>query len=514
MTHFKKAILATFLSLSLATTVADNTEIESSSHQRNLSSSIDCSVESNHDHYQCICKNSKNKFLPICKVWSEKLAKGSTASKSQRIINGEDVPNGKYPWFAKMTYPSSYEFRGCGGMLVSPEWVLTAAHCVENGFGNLAFEIGALCQNSDWSANNNCGQTRERRSVVRGVSDPRYNSNTVEYDFALAKLSSRVTTTPVPLDDGLSLNSYSDGKANLYPIGFGTTETGNISTRLMEVEVKYVSNSECRRSYGSGITGDEMMCAADQGQDSCQGDSGGPLYDADNNVLAGVVSWGYGCADPNFPGVYARVAHRYNWITETICADHSLPKPAYCSGNDNDPAPPSPTPPSPSPPTPSPPSCVDSPLNWHDADGPVYDCSWYAKDNNCAEYGDYFEGIGGKTAKEACCVCGGGDKSDGPDGPDGPDNDDTCQDVDYKFQVNGRNRHCKWASMNASRCNKANVSELCPVTCGASCVPFDTVGSFTLPNGNEKTCSWAAKNTTKRCRNYVVRANCPVTCQV
>ena len=64
MTYFKKAILATFFSLSLATTGADNTEIEAS-HQRNLFSSLDCSVGSNHDHYQCICKNPNNKYLPV-----------------------------------------------------------------------------------------------------------------------------------------------------------------------------------------------------------------------------------------------------------------------------------------------------------------------------------------------------------------------------------------------------------------------------------------------------------------
>jgi secreted trypsin-like serine protease len=53
-----------------------------------------------------------------------------------------------------------------------------------------------------------------------------------------------------------------------------------------------------------------MMCAADPNQDACQGDSGGPLYDDDNNVLIGVVSWGWGCADPQYPGVYAQVSAR------------------------------------------------------------------------------------------------------------------------------------------------------------------------------------------------------------
>ena len=56
-----------------------------------------------------------------------------------------------------------------------------------------------------------------------------------------------------------------------------------------------------------------MMCAKDPGQDACQGDSGGPLYDQENNALVGVVSWGEGCADPSFPGVYSQVSDRVSF---------------------------------------------------------------------------------------------------------------------------------------------------------------------------------------------------------
>jgi trypsin len=99
---------------------------------------------------------------------------------------------------------------------------------------------------------------------------------------------------------GLS-RTYGSGKS-LWTIGFGNTSTSSNSypSRLRHVEIKYVTDSTCNSKYGGGITSN-MMCAADPGQDSCQGDSGGPLYDADNGVLVGIVSWGYGCADPNYP---------------------------------------------------------------------------------------------------------------------------------------------------------------------------------------------------------------------
>eukprot|EP01083_Nonionella_stella_P208676 757102_1 len=137
-------------------------------------------------------------------------------------------------------------------------------------------------------------------------------------------------------------------KTNLWPIGSGrTTENGNVSSKLLHVNVNYVKQNTCNSDamYGGVIT-DSMMCAADTNEDACEGDSGGPLFDSDNNALVGVVSWGIGCARRKFPGVYARISDEFPWIKEVICASHGNPKPSFCGDS---PSPPSPSPPSPSP---------------------------------------------------------------------------------------------------------------------------------------------------------------------
>merc|ERR1712024_380179 len=87
--------------------------------------------------------------------------------------------------------------------------------------------------------------------------------------------------------------------------GWGTLSSGgNQPTVLHDVTVTVQANSDCNDAYGNSITSN-MICAAAPGKDSCQGDSGGPLVT--DGVVIGVVSWGYGCAQPNAPGVYARV---------------------------------------------------------------------------------------------------------------------------------------------------------------------------------------------------------------
>ena len=89
------------------------------------------------------------------------------------------------------------------------------------------------------------------------------------------------------------------------------------------VRVPVISNTACNDDYGGSIL-DSMMCAGFQnvgGKDACQGDSGGPLVCNDgggNAIIAGVVSWGYGCARPEYPGVYSRVTHVLSWIHDNM----------------------------------------------------------------------------------------------------------------------------------------------------------------------------------------------------
>lgn len=94
-------------------------------------------------------------------------------------------------------------------------------------------------------------------------------------------------------------------------------EGGMTSPKLMRVSVPIVSRTKCEEAYkGLSTITSRMICAGytEGGKDSCQGDSGGPL--TANGTLYGIVSWGYGCAKPEYPGVYTNVANLRSWIKE------------------------------------------------------------------------------------------------------------------------------------------------------------------------------------------------------
>merc|ERR1712172_427605 len=108
--------------------------------------------------------------------------------------------------------------------------------------------------------------------------------------------------------------------------GWGTLSSGGSQpTVLQEVDVTVTTNTACKNAYGSSMITANMICAADSGKDSCQGDSGGPMIAEENGrqALIGVVSWGYGCAMEAYPGVYARVTEKMDWIVANTAGTFS-----------------------------------------------------------------------------------------------------------------------------------------------------------------------------------------------
>ena len=139
---------------------------------------------------------------------------------SPRIVGGVEVPANTYPWYAR-GYSSGFGSGSlvCGGFLVAPEYVLTAAHCV--GFITGGFQIGALCD--AFTPGNNCGQKVEAFSIESEIGHPDYNSSTVDNDFALIKLAGSSSIDPVRIDDGRFSPTYEvmnpTAKGNLWAIG-------------------------------------------------------------------------------------------------------------------------------------------------------------------------------------------------------------------------------------------------------------------------------------------------------
>jgi len=267
-------------------------------------------------------------------------------SARDRIVGGSDAPVDSYPWFVK--------FNGCGGTLVSPEFVLTAGHCAPVLVG--AVTVGAKC--TGYSSVSNCGQKQESFMVKDFYLHPDFDDETLNNDFALVKLDGTSTITPARMDNGMYSPSYTSDKT-LFTAGFGVLYYGGYHkpSTLQHVDLNYVDQSECDELYVDygGVT-DAMMCAGGHEKDGCQGDSGGPLYDDENDVVVGVTSWGIGCG-MDHPGIWARIAHHYDWIVDTICALTTGSLPEYCVGYTSPPtmsSKPTPSPSNSREPTPSP----------------------------------------------------------------------------------------------------------------------------------------------------------------
>jgi len=251
--------------------------------------------------------------------------------KRRAIVAGFKPKSGTYPWFARATIFNHSTWARCGGNLVSPEFVLTSAHCITSNFRKSGgYEIGALCPKM---GKFNCGQKRIRRKKLQIFIHPEYNLSTYEHDVALVRIAKVTSIAPVDMDLDNIAAKYPRG-ARLWTAGFGRRSTyGGFLDTLHHAKLAYKPNKMCIKKYGytKEQIKDSMLCAYFHGKrDACAGDSGGPLYDKNSTKLVGLVSWGKGCAQVNFPGVYTRVASESEWLKKMICNKSKFKKPSFC----------------------------------------------------------------------------------------------------------------------------------------------------------------------------------------
>jgi len=267
---------------------------------------------------------------------------------AKRIVGGNEANPGEWPWIVVHNFGSTDGERpgGCGGTLVASNWILTAAHCFHNPQGQQVFfanTISMVIGQHYLSSYLDIGK-RKNLEIEELIIHETYNHSTHTDDMALLKLKE-------PLDVSVYMPACLPPKGKDWTgqtgwvYGWGTLYSGaqDISDVLMETSQTIITDEKCEQGSGkinvtnpdTGITSlvdvsmqgliskDDMFCAEKTGQDSCQGDSGGPFtVEVDGkHFLAGVVSWGLGCAAEGLAGVYSDVSFARDWIDTNVASN-------------------------------------------------------------------------------------------------------------------------------------------------------------------------------------------------
>ncbi|XP_066953771.1 trypsin-1-like isoform X1 [Macrobrachium rosenbergii] len=229
------------------------------------------------------------------------------------IVGGNETYKGQFPYqvsFQERLLGVFVHF--CGGVIISPNFVVTAAHCVLGA--DYTSPQGLRVVAGEYDLNHADGD-EQKVHINFIIQHPFFDEITLENDIALLRLE-----TPLVFNEYVAALELPEQEQDFTSemcvvTGWGSThEGGGVSHIMRYTEIPVISDQHCRDFYILDEIFDSMVCAGyDEGhKGSCKGDSGGPL--ACGSYLTGLVSWAYGCARPNLPSVFTEVPHFVDWI--------------------------------------------------------------------------------------------------------------------------------------------------------------------------------------------------------
>ncbi|XP_028824944.1 suppressor of tumorigenicity 14 protein isoform X1 [Denticeps clupeoides] len=255
------------------------------------------------------CKDGSDEMRCVC---------GTRPRKKAKIVGGADAQVGSWPW--QVSLQMERYGHVCGASLVGSRWLLSAAHCFQDTDAIKYSDTRSWRAYLGMRVMNTVSNAAATRQIRRIVLHTQYDQFTSDYDIALLELSSPVFFSELvqPVCVPAASHAFTSGNT-CFVTGWGVlSEDGELATLLQEATVNIISRNVCNKMYDDAIT-PRMLCAGNMqgGVDACQGDSGGPLVCLEKGrrwFLAGIVSWGEGCARQNRPGVYTQVTKFADWI--------------------------------------------------------------------------------------------------------------------------------------------------------------------------------------------------------
>jgi len=275
-------------------------------------------------------KNSSNIEMFIAFLVLLNTQMGGASPNGNRIINGLDASKNQYPWLVYITAVKGAFGSSCGGTVLNPRYVLTAAHCMFRDIKEIpgfrhpfhASEIkvyaGAHNRNFDMMRLDGVQEVGVSTYVNHPGFKPRDSlfSDRWDNDYSIMELTRNIIPTTTVREACLSI-PLDVGFEPVIAAGWGKTGDGIASMILKHVELKTITRSNCASNYDLTIT-KNMLCTTGWDQGTCSGDSGGPLMAQDGKVI-GVTSWGNqdknGKCLTSYPSVFARVTPQMiDWI--------------------------------------------------------------------------------------------------------------------------------------------------------------------------------------------------------